>query len=89
MAIRYVMMAIRDRAADCFSTPMFFTSVGGGVRSFTDEINRPAENNQYYNHPEDFDLYELGSYTDETADFEILPQPRQVAIGKDVSRRER
>lgn len=84
--MKYVMLAVRDRAADVFGQPFFQTSIGGAIRSFSDEINRKGDNNMLAQHPEDFDLYELGSYDDNAADFEILAKPRQVAVGKDCVR---
>lgn len=82
--MRLIMCAVRDRAADAYARPMFVPSVGIAIRSFSDEVNRKAEDNQMYNHADDFDLYELGEYDDETAKFIILDTPKQLAIGKQV-----
>lgn len=82
--MRLIMCAVRDRAADAYARPMFVPSVGIAIRSFSDEVNRKAEDNQMYNHADDFDLYELGEYDDETAKFTILDTPKQLAIGKQV-----
>jgi hypothetical protein len=79
----YTVVSIRDRAADTYSQPMCVASVGGAVRSFGDEVNRKAENNQLNSHPEDFDMYELGKWDDQSAEF-ICGTPRQIAIGKDL-----
>lgn len=76
-------LAVRDRATDQYGTPMFLISTGQGIRSFTDEINKPNEDNLLNKHPEDYDLYEIGEYDTDTADFETST-PRQVAIGKDL-----
>lgn len=84
--MRLVLVVVRDRSADVFGRPTFTTSVGVAIRSFSDEVNRAAEDNVMYRHPEDFDLYELGVYDDETGTFDVH-QPRQIAIGKDVSRK--
>lgn len=83
--MKYKMVCIRDRAADCFGVPNFVVSIGAAIRSFGDEVNRADEKNPLYNHADDFDLYELGEYDDEAADFS-LPGPRQIAIGKDLKR---
>jgi hypothetical protein len=80
----YRIFAVRDRAADVFGTPHFAVSTGAAIRSFTDEVNRDAPENTLARHPEDFDLYELGSFNDGDASFELVESPRQVAIGKDV-----
>lgn len=81
--MRLIVVAIRDRAANVFGVPSFVPSLGSAVRSFSDEVNRPGENNVLNRHPEDFDLYELGVYDDNSGTFETLT-PRQVAVGKDL-----
>lgn len=82
-------LSVRDRAADVFGQPMFVPAVGVGVRSFVDELNRQGPDNVLSRHPEDFDLYELGTYDDNTGRFQQLDDgPRQVAVGKDLVRKE-
>ncbi|WNK12748.1 MAG: nonstructural protein [Microvirus sp.] len=75
--------AIRDRALDAFGTPIFVAAIGLAVRSFTDEINRKADGNPYSAHPEDYDLYVLGTFDSDDGSFEC-GKPRQVSVGKDV-----
>lgn len=81
--MKLIVVAIRDRAANVFGIPSFVSSLGSAVRSFSDEVNRAAENNVLNAHPEDFDMYELGVYDDNSAIFEC-GTPRQVAVGKDL-----
>ena len=81
----YIVVAIRDRAADIYGQPVFVNSLGSAIRSFGDEINNPES--AISKHPEDFDLYELGSFNDEDAAFICGERPRQIAIGKDVVRK--
>ncbi|QXP08392.1 MAG: nonstructural protein [Arizlama microvirus] len=81
--MKYIVVCVRDRAADCFGVPVFGASLGSAIRSFTDEINRADPSNQMHKHPDDFDLYSLGVFDDATGDFQC-GIPRQVAIGKDL-----
>lgn len=81
--MRYKVVCIRDRAIDAYGVPVFVASIGSAIRSFTDEINRAAEDNQMYKHPEDFDLYSLGEFDGDSGTFEC-ERPRQIAVGKDV-----
>jgi len=83
MAQRYKVFAIRDRALDCFGQPFFAPSVGAALRSFSDEINRQDPNNALARHPEDYDLFTLGEYDDQTGEFDTC-RPSQVAVGKDL-----
>lgn len=80
----YVIVSVRDRAANAFGRPAFVPSIGVALRSFSDEVNRNAPDNQMFFHPEDFDMYELGRFDDDNGLFELSERPRQIAIGKDV-----
>lgn len=80
--MKFKVLAIRDRAADLFSQPMFFQSIGAGIRAFGDEVKRVHENNNLNKHPEDFDLYHVATWDDEIGEFEQM-RPQQVAVGKD------
>ena len=78
--------AVRDRATDQYGTPMFLVTSGQAIRSFSDEVNRKengTERNMLAEHPEDYDLYLLGSYETNTGTFNC-ETPRQIAIGKDL-----
>lgn len=79
-----VVCSIRDSAADAYGRPFFLPSVGVAIRSFIDEVNRPSEDNQIYQHPEDFDLFELGSFNDADGRFELHDVPKQLALGRQV-----
>lgn len=81
--MKRVVCAVRDRASDTFGSPFYVVARGQAIRNFADEINRSAADNQLYMHPEDFDLYELGFYDDDTGLFET-GVPKQIAIGKDL-----
>jgi hypothetical protein len=79
-----VICSVKDRAADAYGRPLFVPSVGLAIRSFTDEVNREAADNQMHNHPDDFDLYELGTFDDNTGIIECHATPKQLALGKQV-----
>lgn len=83
--MKYLIVCVRDRAADVYGQPMHVTSLGGAIRSFGDEVNRADDGNMLYKHPEDFDLFELGTYDDSTGTYETFV-PRQIAVGKDQVR---
>jgi hypothetical protein len=63
---------------------MFVPSVGVAIRSFSDEVNRKDPENQLHNHPDDFDLYELGEFDDNTGLFALHEQPKLLSLGKQV-----
>lgn len=74
---------VRDRATDQFGTPMFLVSAGQAIRSFADEVNRRESGNQIAAHPEDFDLYEVGSFDTSSGAF-VVHVPRMISVGKDL-----
>lgn len=81
--MKHFVMSVRDRAADTFGRPFFVAKIGQATRSFSDEVNRAAADNPLFAHPEDFDLYEVGTFDDDTGDLEACA-PRMVAVGKDM-----
>lgn len=62
----------------------FVPSLGVAIRNFSDEINRVDTDNLLYQHPDDFDLYELGTYDDSNADISLLPEVKLLSLGKQV-----
>ena len=76
--------SVKDRAADAYGRPMFVPSTGVAIRSFSDELNRSDTDNQLFNHPDDFDLYEFGVFDDNTGLFDLYDQPKLLSLGKQV-----
>lgn len=57
--------AVRDTKAQAFLQPFYSPSVGSALRAFTDAVNDPQC--PFNKHPEDYLLYEIGSYDDSNA----------------------
>jgi hypothetical protein len=79
-----VIVSVKDSAAEAFGRPMYLQSIGIAIRSFTDEVNREDKDNQLFNHPDDFDLYELGLFDDSLGRYELRENPTVIVRGKDV-----
>ena len=75
---------IRDSAAALYGRPFYVQGPAVAVRSFTDEVNKAEPQNDLFNHPEDFELFELGTYNDATAVFELYSQPKPLCTAKQV-----
>lgn len=58
--------SIFDRKVASYGRPMFARAVGEAMRIFRDEVNRAAEDNILYKHPEDFDLFLVGKFDEES-----------------------
>lgn len=66
-------MAAFDQKARVYLTPFYVTHIAVGVRAFSDAAKLP--DHQVCKHPEDFTLYHLGSFNDETADYSPFAHP--------------
>lgn len=64
-------VAVRDLKADVWGQPYFVNSIGGAVRSFMDMCKKPTDDqgqsNVFHAHPEDFELWYIGTYDDSDA----------------------
>lgn len=80
--MKLVVMAVRDEKANVWNTP-FFTKHGvEGVRSFHAAVKDTTT--MLHKFPEDFALYMLGYFDDETGTFELGERPAVVAMGRDA-----
>lgn len=71
-----VAMSVHDVKADYFSPPFFARSRNEGIRSFADAAKDPQSRvNQY---PDDFVLYQIGSFSDDSARFIPLDVPDRI-----------
>lgn len=74
------MFAIHDSVAQQYAPPFVMPNQGTAVRAFvglcTDQDSRISAN------PSDFDLYELGTFDDETCIVELEPLPVLVQAGR-------
>lgn len=81
--------SVFDTAAQAYGQPVFAPSRGIAVRAFGDQINREADDNQFFKHPDDFEFYEVGEWNDALGAFsapEGSEGPILVARGKDLKR---
>lgn len=68
------MFCVKDKAADAFLPPFFLPTRAMAVRTFG-QCARDG-NHQFCKAPLDYSLYELGTFDDAVAAFELLPEPR-------------
>lgn len=59
--------SVYDNKAGFYMAPFFLQSTAEGIRSFTDAANDPHI--AISKHPEDYTLFELGSFDDQTGVF--------------------
>ena len=71
-------IAIYDSKAKCYSAPMTFVALGTATRAFEDEVNNPQS--PYNKHPEDYTLFHLGEFDDQSAQFSPLETPYSLGV---------
>lgn len=73
------MFTVYDSKAEAYMQPFFMQSVGAALRAFSDTVNDPSH--AFSKHPEDYILFELGTYDDATASIQQnAPRSLGVAI---------
>jgi hypothetical protein len=84
--MRYLLVAVKDNAVEAFQPVASVRARGEAIRSFQDAINNP-QNIQLNSHPEDFDLYYIGDFDDQTGritdDYDGGRLPVRLARGAD------
>lgn len=80
--MKYYLCSVYDNAAKAYNNPMPVPAKGIAIRGFMDEANRPDQQNTLYQHPEDFTLYCIGEFDNESGEVknynthEVLMQGR-------------
>lgn len=71
------MFTVYDAKAEYWLRPFFSQARGSGVREFADSVNDP--NSALFGHPEDFTLFEIGSFDERTGIVEAYSE--RVSLG--------
>lgn len=80
---KYVMCTVLDLTAQQYGRPFFAVSDGSAIRGFSDEINHEDAQSILYKHPDDFQLFKIGSFDDSTGKVE-LSEPVMLIAGASV-----
>lgn len=83
--MKYHLVAIRDIKTNSFGTVVQTPHLGSAIRQFGDQCTGKMQNGDpaLRNHPEDFELYQLGFYDDSTG--ELSNEKTQIAIGSNFN----
>lgn len=73
------LFSIYDEVAQAYIPPFYLHNREVATRAFIQAVNDP--NHQFHQSPKDYTLYHLGSWADENAEFEILPQKVNLGTG--------
>ena len=78
--MKHCVVAVHDSAVGAFNRPFYAPSVGAAIRSFSDEVQRKAEDNMMNRHPDDYALYLLADFDEESGEFSEPSEGRRVLI---------
>lgn len=79
--------SVLDSALGAFGRPFFVQTRGVAMRSFMDEVSRPSDSgnpNIVGDHPDDFALYAVGSFDEESGRFESLDVPERLITAREI-----
>jgi len=69
---------VYDSKTEAYLQPFFMASNGAALRAFIDAVNDPAS--AFGKHPEDFTLFELGTWDESTASLAMLATPVSLGV---------
>ena len=69
-----------DHKAEAYLPPFYMQTKGTAIRSFTESCN--DHTTTFHKYPEDFTLFELGEFDDQTSTFDLHLSPEP--IGKAI-----
>lgn len=78
----YLLVSIKDRAIDAFQPLGNVRAEGEAIRVFKDML--ADTNTPQGKHPDDYDLYIVGTFDDQTGYVEPEGKPRKLADGKTI-----
>lgn len=73
--------SVRDMKAEAFLQPFFSPTQGAALRAFGDACNKT--DSPFYMHPNDYILYEIGSYDDGDGSLESLDPVKMLSCAAD------
>lgn len=86
--MKMLICSISDRQMETYGRPFCCAAKGQAVRSFVDEVNRAAPDNLMFAHPEDFTLWHVADFDDQTGEMHAVPASKEALLfhGQDAAR---
>lgn len=76
-------LSVYDKCAATFGRPFYAPNAPAAVRSLRSEVNNPQAG-ALFTDPQDFALYEMGVFDDQTGEFTMQVPPQNVVNALDV-----
>lgn len=71
--------AVFDSAAQAYLAPFTLPAKGMAIRGFTDAVNN--DQTEFSKHPEDYHLFEFGTFDDNTGIYDLHAAPQPLGNG--------
>lgn len=79
------MFSIRDTKAQAYNRPFYAHTHGEAERMITSAVHDP-QSGLLHQYPEDFDLFLVGTFDDQSGKIEPLPTPEHIAKAIDFKK---
>jgi len=78
--------SVYDSKAEAYLPPFFLPQLGQGTRVFANAANDP--NHQFGANPEDYTLFNIGTFDDDTAIIETMLTPKSLGTAQEFQKTE-
>lgn len=78
----HIIFSIRDKKMETFNRPFTMPAAGAAIRAFQDEVNNAGS--EMNKHPEDYELYDIGTFDDELGQITANSRPLKLADAADL-----
>ncbi|WNK13467.1 MAG: nonstructural protein [Microvirus sp.] len=79
-----VIVSLKDTAARVFGIPFVVQAAAQAVRSLRDEVNSKESTSDVARHPDDFELYEIALFDEDSGAVSVIEPIRMIARAKDL-----
>lgn len=74
---------VYDSKIEAYGQPWLAQATGAAIRSFTDEVNRTDGQSPVAAHPEDFTLFEIGTWDELAGEIDMYHAKKSLGTGVD------
>jgi len=76
--MEHQLFTVRDSKGNCYQPPKAAKTIGEAERMFEAAVNDSTKGNFLFEYSDDFDLYHLGSFDDESGKAKLFDTPRHI-----------
>lgn len=81
--MKRILVSVQDRKSEQFGPVLGYMNDADAIRAFIDAVNTPREDSMVYLHPDDFDIFRIGTMDSDTGI--LIPEPhRRLLTGNEA-----